>query len=227
MTSKRLNWLLVILPVILMLVAAGCDGGGTVRKYKEKKPPMETAASPHGKMMPPTPQPPSMGDAHAHTGAHFKWETPEGWDEKKDSSGFRLATFTIKSDGKEALCTVIPLPGEAGGVKANVTRWLGQVAGKSDIPATDEMIKKILDQQETFLTKGGYPAVLIDFTPETPKPTDPSIIATIIKVGGSSVFVKMTGEKSLLANNKSKFKSLCHSFSSSTPSPSPESTEAK
>lgn len=121
-----------------------------------------------------------------------------------------MATFTIPSETRESICTVIPFQGEAGGLRANVTRWLGQVTGKmNDSITVDTLIKN----REKFLTKGQFPAALIDFTPVTPNPTDKSILVTIITIRGNSIFVKMIGEKAHLVQNKEKFKSLCQSFS--------------
>ena len=143
--------------------------------------------------------------------AHFQWDTPEGWNENRASSGFRLAAFTVKSGDIESICTIIPLQGEAGGLKANVTRWLGQMTGA--MRPNENTVEKLLKAQETFLTKGQFPAVLIDFTPVTPGPTDKSILAGVLTVQGNSIFIKMTGQKSHLIENKAKFKALCQSFS--------------
>jgi hypothetical protein len=180
--------------LVLMPVLAGisCDSGtGKVRKYKEKSP-QPTAPT---------------GQAE---GAHFQWETPEGWNENRAASGMRLATFTVKSGNKESICTIIPLQGEAGGLEANVTRWLGQI--KTTVQPSDHTVETLLKSQEKFLTKGQFPAVLIDYTPVTPLPADQSILASVISVNRNSIFIKMMGEKSHLRENKKKFKALCQSF---------------
>jgi hypothetical protein len=206
MKAKR-NDVSLFLLLAMVLLFTSCDKGSKVRKYKEKQP--AAAQMPQAKKTTPTPgtfTTPGPGPAHAH----FQWDTPEGWQEERKSSGLRLATFTITSQNKESICTIIPLQGEAGGLKANVTRWLSQATGKmADSITVDNLIKN----QEKFLTKGQFPAVLIDFTPATPNPTDKSILVTIITIQGNSVFVKMLGEKAHLVQNKEKFKTLCQSFS--------------
>jgi hypothetical protein len=192
---------LVICFCLVLVVAVGftsCDSGGSVRKYKEKSPAADAEAA---KATAPEGHPGSV---------HFTWETPEGWDENRAASGFRLAAFTIKSGDKESICTIIPLQGEAGGLEANATRWLGQITGTAQ--PSNETIKTLLKSQEKFLTRGQFPAALLDFTPVTPNPSDPSIIVTVVKVGGASVFIKMTGPRSHLIENKEKFKALCRSF---------------
>ena len=182
--------------ILVLLAFASCDSGSTVRKYKEKEKtsPVKVQKQPPGH-------------------AHFQWDTPGGWKEERKASGFRIATFTIKGKDKESVCTVIPLKGEAGGLKANVTLWLEQISSKTDLAGhSEDIVNKLLKAQEKFLTTGQFPAVFIDFTPVSPNPSDKSILVTVITVGGSSVFIKMMGEKSHLMENKEKFKALCKSF---------------
>ncbi|MCP5103326.1 MAG: hypothetical protein GY950_08105 [bacterium] len=178
----------------LLLLVVSCDKGGSVRKYKEKETPI-ASQSPTMKKDAAAPGTP------AAAAPHFKWESPEGWTEEKKGSGFRLATFTLKAEDKEAVCTIIPLQGEAGGLKANVTRWLGQVGGGmhgAPGPANAEkQVDELLNAQEKFLTKGQFPALFIDFTGVTPKDSKKAILVTVVTVGGNSVFIKMTGAKSL------------------------------
>lgn len=188
--------------LFLLLLCASCDSGGKVRKYKEKGKEKETAS-------------PAAVQTGVTGHTHFHWDTPGGWLEERKTSGLRLATFTVKSQDqtKESVCTIIPLKGEAGGLEANVTRWLGQITGKTGPPHNvGGIVDKLLKAQEKFLTSGQFAAVFIDFTPVTPQSSDRSILATTITVGASSIFIKMTGEKSHLVENKEKFKALCRSF---------------
>ena len=198
MKSKRVSTILSLALTMSLLFVVSCGKGETVRKYKEK----ETVPASRPKTTP------GAGTAHAQ----FQWKTPEGWIEDKTSSGFRLAAFTIKSQNNEstALCTIVPLQGEAGGLKANIERWLGQISEETVPPA--DAVERLLKAQEKFLTVGQFPGVLIDFTDLTIKPTDKSILAAVISVNGNSIFIKMTGEKSLLSDNREKFKALCQSF---------------
>lgn len=202
MKSRRVCSTLTFALAAVLLLMASCGKGEKVRKYKEKE--KETAPASG------TVATPDAGVAHPH----FQWQTPEGWKEDNTPSGFRLAAFTINSPNKETptLCTIVPLQGEAGGVKANVERWLGQITGETSPAPSPGTADKLLQAQEKFLAGGQFPAVLIDFTSVTPKPTDKSIMATIISVNGNSIFIKMTGEKSQLSENKEKFKALCQSF---------------
>ena len=199
----KMRRVLFYLLLVTLMAAVSCGDSGKVRKYKEEAP---AAGTQQEKQASPAPAATAMP---AHT--HFQWNSPEGWIENRAASGFRLAAFTVKSGEIESICTIIPLQGEAGGLKANVTRWLGQITGS--MPPDENTVEKLLNAQEKFLTKGQFPAVLIDFTPVTPNPTDKSILAGILTVQGNSIFIKMTGQKSHLIENKAKFKALCQSFS--------------
>lgn len=200
----KIRLVLFYLLLMVLIAAVSCGDSGKVRKYKEKAPP--AAKTPQTMQKSPAS---GAGSMPAHT--HFQWDTPEGWAEDRASSGFRLAVFTIKSGDKESICTIIPLQGEAGGLKANVTRWLGQITYLMNLDA--KAVDQLLNAQEKFLTKGQFPAVLIDFTTVTPNPKDKSILAGVLTVQGNSIFIKMTGQKSHLIKNKAKFKALCQSFS--------------
>jgi len=199
-----------LLPVIL-LITFSCNDSSEVRKYQEKNP----TSSQNSQQV--TPEiAPAHGNVSKPGHSHFQWDTPEGWIEDPNASGFRIASFTIKSGNRNSICTIIPLQGEAGGIKANVSRWLGQITNTMNPDETT--LEKILAKQEKFLTKGQFPAVMVDLTPFTPETSDNSILATIINIQGNSLFVKMSGDKSLLIENKDKFISLSKSlrFAAST-----------
>ncbi|MFC2155575.1 hypothetical protein ACFLRB_03670 [Acidobacteriota bacterium] len=176
--------------LLLLLLFFGCDKGREVRKY-QKKETSQTAKTTPGQVQ-------------------FQWDVPQGWEESRTTSGMRLASFSVKSQGGESLCTIIPLKGTAGGIRANVIRWFGQINAKME-PGNDDL-EKFLAGGEEFRTKGNFPAFLYDFTGLTRGQEDQSILVTIITFRDSSIFIKMTGKKTQLIKNKSKFKSLSQSF---------------
>jgi len=186
--SKQIKRVFCSLAAIMMLLSAACDKGREVRKYKKQ----ETPTSSH-------PQ--------------FSWDTPAGWTDM-NTSGMRLAAFSIQSAGKESLCTIVPLRGTAGGIRANVSRWLGQINAKME-PGS-KAFEDFLTSGETFRTKGQLPAVMFDFTTLTPGPKDQSVLVTVLTMQDSTIFIKLTGEKSHLLENKEKFKALSQSFSLSS-----------
>ena len=57
----------------------------------------------------------------------ISFEGPKGWQSQKPSSSMRKAQFIIKDKNGTAEVVFFHFgPGAAGGVKANVDRWLGQ-----------------------------------------------------------------------------------------------------
>ncbi len=216
--SIRASVFSFVLVLAVLLISVSCSSEGNVRKNKEEAPPVTAKTkSPHGDMKMPTPG----GETAVKPGgnqskAHFHWDTPEGWGEKRQASGIRLATFTAESGG---VCTIIPLAGDAGGLKANISRWLGQMttgaganAPMMSAQGNPETVEKLLKSAEQFLTKGELPVVFIDYTNVTAKPTDSSMLAAVISLSSSTVFFKMTGTKTQMTANKVKFKALCQSF---------------
>jgi hypothetical protein len=106
-----------VLPLLagILTAAVGCGDPATVRpgdvrRYDAPKPPVAGATRAE--------QPPA-----APGGLAVRYEPPSGWTDR-GASGMRLATLVIGEgkDGHEV--TVIPA---AGTLKANVTRWLGQL----------------------------------------------------------------------------------------------------
>jgi len=203
---KKLHEIIGFVAIVVCTIAfISCGKNSEVRKYKEKN------TSPSTPTLPNTEVKPSAGHSHFH------WETPEGWVEDPSASGLRLATFLIKSENKESICTIIPLQGEAGGLEPNISRWLDQINSNAGVDMDENTkaknLQKLLDARENFRANDRFDAVILDFTPVTPNPSDLSIIVSIIKVGDNNIFIKMSGEKSHLEKNKKKFKTFCRSFS--------------
>lgn len=147
----------------------------------------------------------------AGEGRHFFWETPAGWKQIGDTTGMRLAAFEIEAGEQKALCTIISLAGTAGGIKANVLRWAGQIDVIMEADSSE--LEEFLAKKEDFRTRDDLPAVLIDFTSLTRGPGDRSILATVISLKTATIFIKLMGSKSLLLENKEKFAAVSRSFS--------------
>ena len=128
------------------------------------------------------------------------WETPSGWVQKPASS-MRLATFQLADDPAAIDVSIVSLPGNAGGVEANIKRWMGQIG----LSVPEDEFKQFLSAalNHTF-----------DFT-QLQKSADPvteSMIAAMINVDGSTVFIKMKGSIAALSKNKSAFLGLVKSI---------------
>ena len=138
------------------------------------------------------------------------WETPEGWVEKK-GSGLRLATFTGTDSQAPVETTIVTLSGPAGGVSANVERWMRQLK----IPVPDpKTLNDFIDRQERFSTVSGLPVVLVDLTQlqDDASADTPGMIAAVIEQKNAQIFVKMTGGKDSLLQNLGRFKNFVKSI---------------
>jgi len=180
--------LLFCLFLTLALGLASCGGDDSVRRYTEETPAKESKAPAEYRI---------------------KWDIPEGWTEESNTSSMRLATFSSGTGDDAILCTIVPLKGEAGGLQANVIRWLGQL--KIQLQSEVEL-QKFLDSRTTFATKGNFPADLVDFTSLSPKPDDISMMVGIVKISDTTLFIKMSGKKELLAKNRVALEFLCRSI---------------
>ena len=178
---------------------------------------------PEGMQLPAGQDSPEVRQALAASVARppLSWETPEGWEEKKGSS-MRLATFNSLDASKAIECSIVSLGGQAGGLESNVVRWMNQI--NVVIPAKDEL-DKFLSRQEGIKTKGGFSITIIDLTEfsqaelgarATMQPFEegksPSMIAAIADLKDMVIFVKMTGSKESVIQNRDLFLSLCRSL---------------
>jgi len=136
----------------------------------------------------------------------LSWEVPRGWSEEK-GSGMRLVTFRAQDGSVE--CSIISLGGQAGGLRSNVTRWMGQI--NIDIPA-DDQFDEYLSRQKILKTKGGFPMTIIDLSELSDGQQNPSMIAAIAEFEDKTIFVKMTGSRKDVVFNRKQFTSLCQSL---------------
>lgn len=141
--------------------------------------------------------------------ASVKWTSPEGWREEA-GSGMRLASFSIERDGGKASCTIISLGGAAGGLEANVRRWLGQL--NVEVPPPNEFFA-FLERQERIESEGGLKGVVVDLSELSGgAPDKDSMLAALFTMDGSTLFVKLTAPRALLAGEKDAFIRLCASL---------------
>ncbi len=144
-----------------------------------------------------------------------KVNAPEGWTAVSPGQ-MRVASFAIKDvDGKQADVSVIPLPGSAGGIPANVNRWRGQVGLP---PATEDEIKQMAEAIQI----SGQPADLYDMAGTNTSSSEAvRILASIQNRDDMAWFFKMTGDDQLVAKQKSNFVAYLKTFDPRTaPGPS-------
>ncbi len=187
-----------------LLLLAGCGlQKPTWQTYEERS---EVSHTSHESPMPTQRAPP------APKPASVKWTVPEGWREEA-GSGMRIAAFAIDRDGAKGTCTIISLGGAAGGLEANVRRWLGQL--KVEAPPPNQFFA-FLERQERIKTEGGYEGVLVDLTQIGDEAPDAdSMLAALFTVDGSTLFVKLAAPRALLVKEREAFAKLCRSLRSS------------
>ncbi len=131
---------------------------------------------------------------------------PAGW-EQAPPGEMRVASFRVKgSGGKMADVSVIPLPGQAGRDLDNVNRWRGQVALA---PITEAELGKLAEQVQI----GGAPGQLYDLAGENTGSGDKTrMLAAILRKEGVAWFFKMTGDATLVAEQKPAFLEYLKTF---------------
>ena len=69
------------------------------------------------------------------------YDKPSSWKEHPDAGGFAAASFRAAKEPQPVDITATPLPGDAGGLLANVQRWCRQIQRE---PITAEELRKDL-----------------------------------------------------------------------------------
>jgi uncharacterized protein YkwD len=127
-----------------------------------------------------------------------QWTAPAGWQEGQ-SSAMRRATFVVKGDdGQAAEVAVSSVPGDAGGLLANVNRWRGQIGLGPLAPDDVAAITADVDID-------GMKVTLVDFqtdTTPTGKTHPQGMIVAILAHEGNSWFFQMTGDAPLVGAQK-------------------------
>ncbi len=136
--------------------------------------------------------------------SEISWKLPESWTEQPEGDPLRLTGFWAPDprlteqdlpDPDPVDVSLVQLAGDAGGLEANVTRWLGQVG----IPAAQTA--GVISAATTVRTATGQEALVVDFTNllSGDLTQSKSIVGAIITAGGTTVFVKAMGQKAKVA----------------------------
>ena len=152
---------------------------------------------------------PAMTDSmRESTESPIIWKVPAGWQEKV-ASGMRLASFASKTDYSIDV-SIISLSGAAGGVAANINRWMNQM---HLAPLNEGELNQFLSKQEKFTTENGLSVMIVDFSPLLPKDQSlSSILAGIVELPEQTIFVKMTWTRGEIDENRGSFRELCQSL---------------
>ena len=194
-TGTRLLRVRCVLLGVAIVTVATCAREPRVREYDEvviKPSPVEAAF-----------------DGSVATGmpaAPLVWQTPPAWQELP-GDGIRLAAFRHEQGSRRVETTVVMLGGAAGGVEANVVRWLDQLGTQ----LTAEELAQFLATGEPVVTRDGMRLTVFDFTRLT-APEGDSILAAVGPMLDQTLFVKMSGDGALIAAARADFLSLIASL---------------
>lgn len=134
----------------------------------------------------------------------ISWKLPEGWTVQPEGDPLRLTGFWApdpelakagKPDPDPVDVSIVQLGGMAGGLQANVMRWLGQIGvAPSQAPAAIAAAGHVK-------TATGQSGVVVDFTNmlSGDMTQSKSIVGAILEVDGTTVFVKAMGQKAKVA----------------------------
>lgn len=208
--------------LLLTLVFSGCAAPPKVVEQAQNPPtaaqPAESPAAPGGIAVGHGSSAPTMAPASSVTGP-IKWAAPSRW-EAKPASGMRAATYLVpasQGDSEGAECAVFL--NIAGGVDANIKRWIGQFeqpdGASSDAKAKqkketiNEMQVTTVDLTGTF--KGGGPMMGMPQPSGGPK-TGYRLLGAIVESPEGEVFFKMTGPAKTMAAAQNEFQTMLKSI---------------
>jgi len=139
----------------------------------------------------------------------LNWVSPKGWREEAGTD-MRLASFHQVDDPAQIDCYIVALSGAAGGLDANLGRWMRQLG----IEASGDDLKILINLAQTLKTKGGFEARIFDFSALQThgSSSDKSMLAAMISLGQTTIFVKMTGSIESVKQNKANFLKLIGSI---------------
>lgn len=208
-----------MLPGLAALAFLGCGGDPQPRTYsevafKELTPPAVRAGGMGA--LPPTNTSP--------VDIKVTWVLPETWLLRDSANAMRIGSFAVpdtqfahmgEADPGALDVSVVQLAGDAGGVPANIARWMGQVG----LIANRQELQALIDAAPKLKAKTGQQGIFVDFTDRLSgdMTQGKSIYGAIISTPAYTVFVKAMGERERLIRAKPDIKGFCESLSISGP----------
>lgn len=196
--------------LILLLILSGCDAQLHERVYEQVV--IEAPQQDMSKMDPHAGLGLDMGVSdQEHTHHHgLQWDVPGTWREIP-GTGMRVASFKNIQDPEAVDVSIVSLSGEAGGLEPNLIRWANQIG--IDLQENPERLEDFIKNAGSLKTRDGSKAMVFDFSKlQDLPPSSKSTVASMVRVGGATVFVKMTGTVKSIADNLGSFESLTQSL---------------
>jgi hypothetical protein len=143
----------------------------------------------------------------AHGASGLTWQAPEGWRQAPERS-MRIVTFHVGPDDTTE-CYVTSLSGDAGGARANIDRWCGQMGAKpltSDQFGALELVRVLGVDAPVVEVQGGYQGM------NGEQVADAELIGTVVPLDGRTLFVKLVGPRAVVAEERDAFLAFCKSL---------------
>ncbi len=182
-------------------------GFDTPLKRQEIKLPAQTESDPHAGMQMPAGEDPHAGIEVSSPAGNLTWQLPAGW-AAFPGTGMFYAILKAGTSENALEVSIVAMAGDAGGLDANVERWLGQIALK---PSPSDRAAFIA-QAESFRTQGGLNLSLLDFNSQVKDGEAPSMLVGVVKPAEFSFFIKVKGKKSDLEKAKKEVMVFCQSL---------------
>jgi hypothetical protein len=131
------------------------------------------------------------------------YQLPPGWTRQAKPVELSVATFQAGSNDKVVTITVSRLPGKAGGLVANLTRW----RGKLGLPPIDD---DQLPKEMLWLTVDGEKTPYVDLA-NPAKADSYRILGVVAERGPVTWFFKMQGPPDLVGQQKAAFEAFIES----------------
>jgi hypothetical protein len=145
-------------------------------------------------------EPAPQGAAVTTPSPALNWRLPRGWVLGPPRAG-RLATFAPLA-APELECTLVQLAGEAGGDRANIDRWRGQLGLAPLAPGELEALERL-----PMLGTHGLYVECADAAGER------QLLGALVCDAAGSVFVKLVGPRERVLAERDAFRELCAALS--------------
>ena len=131
----------------------------------------------------------------------LSWDAPAGWT-RLPVSGMRVASFGV---GGRAELSVVALPGEAGGVLANVNRWRGQLG----LAGVDQ---GGLDAQTRRIASGAGELLFFDIRGKAQADGTSRLAVAVLSTAEQTWFFKLAGPDEAVARALASFQVFLRSL---------------
>jgi len=134
----------------------------------------------------------------------FTYKLPEGW-VKKPSRQIALEVLEVSDDDNSAEITFVPLPKDGGGVAGNINRWRKEVE-------LEGLPQAAAEQSAVERKVAGVKSFYVDIdNPKGPAERNRTL-GVIIPLGHTTWFVKMSGPRAWVGQNKAAYETFIDSI---------------